>query len=71
MEEKSKEVEAGKDATESGVTKEEIRAGPEKVADTGAAVKIEAGINIREIEAEAKKESLYFLRLFQTAELFT
>lgn len=64
VEEKSQGKGAGKDGTELGAMKEEIRAEPE--ADTEAAVKIEAETNICEAEAEAKRGSLYhfnYLRL--------
>jgi len=65
VEEKSKEREAEKDGTEPGATKEEILAKPEKIADIIAevVVKIEIEINIHEVEAEAKKESLYCFKL--------
>jgi hypothetical protein len=65
VEEKSKEREAEKDGTEPEATKEEILAKLEKVADIIAevVVKIEIGINIHEVEAEAKKESLYCFKL--------
>jgi len=65
VEEKNKERKAGKDGAEPGAMKEEILAKLEKIADTIAEVivKIEIGINIHEVEAEAKKESLYRFKL--------
>lgn len=68
VEEKSKGKEARKDETEAGATKEETLAEAEKLTDIEAAVKIEAGTNIREIEAEVKRGSMYCCKLFQIAE---
>lgn len=70
MEEKGKGKGAGrKDETEAGAMKEETRPEAEKLAGIEAAVRIEAGTNIRGIEAEVKRGSVYcYLKLFQIAE---